>query len=415
MNDDENTFEISFEIDRFVTYFQQHMQKDGVILKVFKTKEDAKLLASPVFITTENLIQPQKLHLLVIDRSKSMKNDLDRVKQEVKDYIDELRKTDPNSRVRIVMFGKTSEAHEFPISQSTTIDNFIKSIQIEDSTHLFSTIDDELNYLTKIKQDYDIRMVIFTDGKDTTKNKWSDYESRITTNLLTLNQGSKTLQVLPIGAGEADPDPLTAMATTCGTSYTYLRSASSLTGCFKNVLKSHPMKKLVDFVVKLQKSTQSFKLAIPQTGGPHMPHVTFPLLPDEQVSLTYGNNQELCFSIHHVNEIPEKTLVDELRDYVQQATKIALQTSKSISTRISELELLLLEVASLKTTQHSEVVLVANIKHEIQTQHINSLRRLLENPEQAAATMSRIGAITSVTRYINSQSLNNESVENSNN
>lgn len=416
MNEDENTYEISFEIDRFVKYFQQHMQKDGVVLKVFKNKEDAKLQASPIFITSENLVKPQKLHLLVIDRSQSMKNDLERLKKEVNLYIDELRKKDPNSRVRIVIFAKSTQSAEFPISQKRSIDDFIQSIRTESGTYLYTTIDEELNYLAKINQNFDIRMVVFTDGQDSTNTNWNDFESRITSKMLALNKDGKTLQILPIGAGKADPIPLTAMAKTCGTSYTYLQKASSLTGCFREISTSHPMNKLIDFVVKLQKSTQTYRLAIPQTGGPHIPHVTFPLLPDEHVSIKCGNNQELCFFIHNINEIPQKTLVDELRDYVQQATKIAIETSKSITTRLSELEKLLLEVASLKTSQHSEVVLVANVKNEIQTQHINPLKQLIESPEQAAATISRIGAITSVTHYMISKSGSSENhLNNSNN
>ncbi len=413
---DGNTHEISIEIDRLTTYLKS-LVDNGVLLRVFKDKEDPKIHADPVFITSKHTEPLPRLYVLFLDRSGSMSDDMLRLTNDVIDYINGLRQTDPNARIRIVPFSDKLhpiKPEEFPVSEEQKINAYLRNILPSGETYLYTYLDEELKYLLSLHKQQ-IKMVVFTDGRDTSELKWVDCKHQISTKILELNQDG-TFQIIPIGAGQAKEKPLIALAQTCGTSYTYFKNAASLHGAFKEAVVSEPVKKLVDLVVKLRETTQNFRFAVPQDGGVHMPLVSIPFFSDEPIVIQQGNQPAVSYSVSNATEVPQETLVDKLRHYKLRATKIATTTSKPISTRISEIEKLLLELASLNATRDAEVQLIANAKNEIQILVINRLRKAQDIPEHAASVMTRIGAITGVTQHLtNTGGYGAEKFENNNN
>lgn len=399
---DQYTHEIAFDLAHFTTCLQMLLE-DGVVLRVYKDRHDA-VKADPLFITARTQVHLQNLYVFVLDRSGSMSGDLHRLKEEVAKYVVETRERDPEARIRIVPFpdGKPLECS---ISEATKLSNYISSIDCQGGTPLFSTVENELSYLQQISKNHrqNIRMIVFTDGGDTSNNKWHNHESSVSSKIVDLNQ-TGTLQILPIGAGTSvDQKCLASMASTCSTGYTYFNSTKDLTGVFSEASSNKPVRKLEDFVAKLRTLTHRVTIALPQDGDIHMPHVSFVLAPNEQVVLEKGGKTALNAKLLDLKDLPDEKLVDQLRHFKRRATNIAADTTFSLSQRIRDIENLLSQVASLPTSRESENQLVANVKYDIQVEIVHELRKAQQGSGHAASAMTRLGAITEVTQHLTQQ------------
>lgn len=397
---DEDGFarELRFSQAHFMTYLQMLIE-DGVLFRMYRNANDARNIhASPLFLTTKDMVDLQNLVVLVIDCSGSMNADLPRLTDQVKHYIDDLRVIDPEARIRIIPFHDYVFRHlECAVSHQDRINDFLDKLRADCSTALYKTIDEELEGLMQRRLKNNTRMVIFTDGQDNQSgHDWSYFGYRIEQKIALLNKES-TLQVFPVGAGDVNTSALQAMANTCGTPYVYCQNASDLGASLQDVVRTAPLKKFLDFMVTLRDSTQTFKMPIPQHGCPHMPDVSFVMLPSEQMHIKKGENDELCFTVYDVDQIPQATLVDQLRELKREALTIARNRRLSHDDRIGRIQQVADKISSLKVGQakQSESMLVANVKYDVQG-YIKQLERAKQNSHFAASAQTFFSASSGV-------------------
>ncbi len=386
------THEICLNEVHLVHYLQMLMQ-DGVMFRVYRNEAEAKEFnTTPIFLTNPDLCDLQNLHVLVLDKSSSMRDDFGRLIEQVQIYINQIRHQDPNARVRIVPFAQKIEPiGDYSISNKSAIDTFMLTLKADGSgTALFSSVDDELTHLTQLNVNHNIKMVVFTDGQNNEGREWSLCEGPIAEKINLLNQIG-TLQIIPIGAGAPENSILTKMAETCGTEYTYFKSASDLDGRFQEAATSQPIRRFVNLFVQLQNQTRQFSLRIPQTGGPFIPAATemsFAMCPGQQMVVQQQEGEQFEFTLLNPDEIPNATLVDRLRRHENKALSIAGDQTRPEKDRIRMLNEIISLISSERGTKQYEQLFIANCKIRVQS-HINVLERGQSNPNMAAAAITR--------------------------
>ncbi|MGE3921213.1 MAG: hypothetical protein AB7F64_09855 [Gammaproteobacteria bacterium] len=123
----------SFNTHEVLLYVRQ-LLNDGVFLRVYQSHE-GQLTAKPMFLSGSPGVEKPRFHVLIVDRSGSLKDYWVDLQKNVIAYIDELRKIDPKAKLRIMFFETDiGPTKEFDISNKTTIDEFINQCKLGANT-----------------------------------------------------------------------------------------------------------------------------------------------------------------------------------------------------------------------------------------------------------------------------------------
>lgn len=384
-NSDGFTHAIRVNQDHFSNTLRQ-LNNHGMLFQIYRSAEDAAIKVDPLFLSERNVARLQTLHVLVLDCSGSMSSYISGLTDRVLEYIKKLPEHDNTARIKIVPFNNDRcKAGEFHVSSMAEIERFVRSLDASGGTELYKSVDEELSDLREQSVNYNIKMVVFTDGYDNNPGHWARYSQSVSANIEALNESGR-LQLIPIGAGNPDTSALSAMAHTCHTEYKYFNSPDDLEHVFDDIgQSSKATHNFIDFMVRLRESERDIRMSVPQDGNPYMPQISFPMLPDEQMVVQQSGSNELAFRLLNANEIPDASLVDKLRTFKRLANDVALsQEEKAV--RIKKLERIIDDISSVPAKRQSENLLIANAKIEVQD-YVNRLSRA-QNQHELASAMS---------------------------
>lgn len=161
-NPDEAT--LSLSRSHLMSYVRQ-LTQGGVLLRLYKDEKDA-IQARTIIATRAHAINKPKHFVLVFDKSGSMSEGFQELKDRLKTFIYELNRLYPNATLRLVFFNEGVARNDFSLEDRDEIFRFIDKQRTEGQTRLIGTMDEELEQLKKdLKtESHQVTMVLFTDG-----------------------------------------------------------------------------------------------------------------------------------------------------------------------------------------------------------------------------------------------------------
>lgn len=321
--------------------------KGGFLLRVYKDTAEANHAKGQLIVLDRASAVPKpNIYTFVLDRSGSMTNDFEDLKDRFIEFLEKLKELDPKAKIRIVFFHtERDEPLEYDLSK-TSIDEIkqqITPILAEGATRLNLTMQDELNY-AKTNPDRETHnqvIVLFTDGKDERAETVSINE--LTENINQFDRACvPTIITLGFGTGY-EAQSLGDLASATGSMFYHLDEVEDINQLLKPSF-TQSSRKLRDVLVRIIENseytiTHQGKINQKETLAPQIPDIVIPFKPNATTSLSLDGN-EILITVPDFSKIAVVNGTDKLREFAIAARKIMADSNLSVPELTKKLHLI---------------------------------------------------------------------------
>lgn len=358
-NQDEVT--LSIDRDHLLSYMQQLVQ-DSALLRIYKSSDQAvNFTYRPIFFSRKPTVSKPHIHSLIIDKSFSMKECFDELKQGLIEFIVQLEKLDSNATIRLTFFSHDRETKEFPIKNISDIIDHIKSQEVASTTSLFDAIFYELDHILwgNLTGDNNITITLFTDGY----NNIDKHDPKERTTLASIEETIETFSnrdvALPkfytLGFGTYDSNTLTLLAKKMGSPYLHLPNIGAFQQICQHISVMHDERDLVTFFYELGETSHQFVIPLQRNDQPQMPDIIIPMQVDKPLTITYRGDK-LIVKIPDPSRIPVINTADKLAELAVQIRSIVTDTTINNQQKIQELRTVKIDILALKNDQETQLL-----------------------------------------------------------
>lgn len=369
--------ELHINKKHLLNYVQQ-LTQHGMLLRVYKSNEqDKSMLARPLFFGQEKLKIMPNHYTIIIDRSGSMEKHLDKLGNQVTEFIEKMVPYDPHAKIRIVFFNdKTGPVKEFSIAEGWNIRDFIKSAKHGGNTRLFGTIEEEVQYLYQqnLPEIQNTAIVFFTDGQDTVSNSRQQSIDQIIAILNAQHQQGKRLpKIFTMGIGAYDHEALHLFSQKTNSPFIHLKDTADFSLIYRYLGTLHYQQEVVEFLVRTSQ-TQAFTVPITLDGNIQSPNLIIPFQEREQVAVKV-RGQQLWVKVMDATQVPLQMPYDQLQEKYEALYQI-------VTEKISPHEKIerLVQLANELVTQ--DAVVFSDISKEI-NYYTEQLQSTVNQPHSA--------------------------------
>lgn len=353
---------VQIEIDReHLLATMQVYTRNRMLLRVYQEQSKA-IQAKVLTFALKPTVAKTLMHILIVDRSGSMEKYYEKLKEQLKIVINNLRDIDDSAIIRLVFFSEGKNVIcQFAIKDAKAIEQFIDNTSSAGSTNLFGTIHDELENirLNKINEIYNGTVILFTDGVDNTQHKTQE---DVKNKIAQLNYSSSSLpKMFTVGFGDCSADVLSELARSMGNHYIHLTTIEQFNEIFDDLQTYRYQREMIDFLVKVGQTTREYRLPFYRTDKIQSPNVLIPLGTQQPTSVVFRGN-ELLVTLK--DQIPNATIDDLLHAYLVNAKEVVVSASQDHQTKLSALRNILTQFDQL-AVNHIDRNLCNDIRKEI--------------------------------------------------
>lgn len=299
------------------THYQEYIQRISqgeTLLTVYKPSKDSKqIFASPIVFGDKKVQTEKRMYDIIVDRSGSMQDRtagidyVAQIREHLRPFIAKLASFGPTDPLRTVFFDNKVEVEEYEVSNTQQIEAFYADKYARDSTELYKTIEDELDYLLKTRKA--AHMFLISDGGDNIGFSAERVENIKRKLDLFKTHGLPMPQFFTFGFGNYDVKTLSAIADETGTPLIHLKSPADFDKVMKYQRTIQYENKIVNVVIGRGGISSRFEVPVTLDGNARSVNLLIPFQEGEKLQVEADGVKSVVV-VNDARKVPVATVKD---------------------------------------------------------------------------------------------------------